>query len=173
MGLLGGGFGPVAVTDRALLVPVPGGWSLAQAAAVPVAFLTAYYGLVTAPGARPGERMLVHSAAGGVGMAAVQLARYLGLEVFGTASPAKWPVLAGQGLDAAHIASSRTLEFAQRFRESAPAAGVDIVLNALAGPFTDASLGLLAPGGGWSRWARPISATPPRSPPTTRAQPIR
>ena len=146
MGLMNG-FGPVAVTDKRLVVPVPDGWSWAEAAAVPVAFLTAYYGLVAAAGARAGERLLVHSAAGGVGMAAVQLARHLGLEVFGTASPAKWPVLAAQGLDAAHTASSRTLEFAERFRAATPARGVDIVLNALAGPFTDASLGLLAPGG--------------------------
>ena len=146
MGLMNG-FGPVAVTDQRLVVPVPDGWSWAEAAAVPVAFLTAYYGLVAAAGARAGERLLVHSAAGGVGMAAVQLARHLGLEVFGTASPAKWPVLAAQGLDAGHTGSSRTLEFAERFRAATGGAGVDIVLNALAGPFTDASLGLLAPGG--------------------------
>ena len=53
----------------------------------------------------------MHAASGGVGMAAVQLARYLGAEVFGTASPGKWGVLRALGLDEAHIASSRTLEF--------------------------------------------------------------
>ena len=75
MGLLSGGFGPVAVVDRRLLVRIPGGWSFAQAASVPIVFLTAYYALVDLAGLREGERLLVHSATGGVGMAAVQLAR--------------------------------------------------------------------------------------------------
>jgi acyl transferase domain-containing protein/NADPH:quinone reductase-like Zn-dependent oxidoreductase/NADP-dependent 3-hydroxy acid dehydrogenase YdfG len=147
MGLMEGGFGPVAVTDQRLLAPVPAGWSFAQAASVPVAFLTAYYGLVVLADARPGEKVLVHSAAGGVGMAAVQLARHLGLEVFGTASAGKWAVLSRQGLDQAHTASSRTVEFAEKFLAATGSSGVDIVLNALAGPFTDASLELLSPGG--------------------------
>ncbi|WP_285498617.1 zinc-binding dehydrogenase, partial [Streptomyces hygroscopicus] len=73
---------------------------------------------------------------------AVQLARYLGAEVYATASPGKWDVLRGLGLDEAHIASSRTLEFAEKFP-----AGIDVVLNSLAGEFVDASVGLLAEGG--------------------------
>ncbi len=100
MGLIDGAFGPVAVTDRELLVPVPEGWSFVQAAAVPIVFLTAYYALVDLAGLQRGESLLVHAAAGGVGMAAVQLARHLGAEVFATASPAKWGVLAELGLDA-------------------------------------------------------------------------
>ena len=100
LGLAGGGFGPVAVTDARLLVPIPAGWSFAQAAAVPVAFTTAWYGLVDLAGARPGQRLLVHAAAGGVGMAAVAIARHLGLEVYATASPGKHGVLAALGLDA-------------------------------------------------------------------------
>ena len=86
MGLAPGGFGPVAVADAALLARVPEGWSFADAAAVPVAFVTAWYALVDLAGARAGQRLLVHAAAGGVGMAAVAIARYLGLEVYGTAS---------------------------------------------------------------------------------------
>ena len=62
---------------------------------MPGVFLTAYYGLVDLAGLRPGESLMVHAAAGGVGMAAVQLARHLGVEVFGTASPGKWGVLRG------------------------------------------------------------------------------
>ncbi|HEX8742891.1 MAG TPA: beta-ketoacyl synthase N-terminal-like domain-containing protein, partial [Thermoleophilaceae bacterium] len=85
--------GPVAVADHRLLVPVPEGWSFARAAATPVAFLTAYYGLVDLAGLRAGERVLVHAGAGGVGMAAIQLARHLGAEVFATASPGKWDAL--------------------------------------------------------------------------------
>ncbi|WP_281291709.1 type I polyketide synthase [Saccharothrix saharensis] len=141
LGLASGTFGPRAVADQRLLGPIPGGWSFAQAAAVPVAFLTAWYGLVDLGRVRPGDRVLVHSGAGGVGMAAVQLARHLGAEVFATASPRKWDALRELGLDDDHLASSRTLEFEQRFPR------VDVVLNSLAGEFTDASLRLLAPGG--------------------------
>ena len=80
-------------------------------------------------------------------MAAVAIARHLGLEVYGTASPAKWATLAGRGLDEAHVASSRTAEFGERFLAATGGAGVDIVLNALAGELTDASLRLLPRGG--------------------------
>jgi acyl transferase domain-containing protein/NADPH:quinone reductase-like Zn-dependent oxidoreductase/acyl carrier protein len=143
MGLLDGAFGAVAVSDRRLLVPIPGGWTFARAASVPIVYLTAYYGLVDLADAQAGERLLVHAAAGGVGIAAVQLARHLGLEVWGTASEGKWGVLEGMGLDREHIASSRTLEFSERFA----GAGLDVVLNSLAGGYVDASLGLLGPGG--------------------------
>jgi acyl transferase domain-containing protein/NADPH:quinone reductase-like Zn-dependent oxidoreductase/thioesterase domain-containing protein/short-subunit dehydrogenase len=147
MGLVGSGFGPVGVADRRLLVRVPEGWSFAQAATVPIAFLTAFYGLRDLAGVQPGERLLVHAATGGVGMAAVQLARHWGVEVFGTASPPKWGTLEAQGLDGAHIASSRTLEFRERFLEATGGGGVDVVLDCLAREFVDASLELL-PGGG-------------------------
>ena len=89
LGLAGGGFGPVAVADARVLARVPAGWSFARAAAVPVAFTTAWYALADLAGARPGQRLLVHAAAGGVGMAAVAIGRHLGLEVYGTASPGK------------------------------------------------------------------------------------
>jgi NADPH:quinone reductase-like Zn-dependent oxidoreductase len=98
-------------------------------------------------GARAGQRLLVHAATGGVGMAAVTVARHLGLEVFATASPGKWGVLAAMGLDEMHISSSRTAAFEGKFLAASGGAGVDIVLNALAGELTDASLRLLARGG--------------------------
>ena len=117
LGMADGGFGPVVVTDARLLVPIPAGWSFATAAAVPVAFATAWYGLVDLARARAGQRLLVHAATGGVGMAAVSIGRYLGLEIFGTASPGKHPVLAALGLDEDHIGSSRLdSSFADRFR---------------------------------------------------------
>ena len=119
----------------------------AEAASVPVVFLTAYYALSDLAGLRPGRRLLVHAAAGGVGMAAVQLARHWGAEVFGTAGPGKWSVLRTQGFDEAHLANSRTLEFAERFRTATGGEGVDVVLNSLAREFVDASLRLLRPGG--------------------------
>ncbi|WSL56886.1 SDR family NAD(P)-dependent oxidoreductase [Streptomyces sp. NBC_01725] len=148
MGLfLGGAFGPVSVTDRRMVVRMPSGWSYEEAAAIPVVFLTAYFGLVDLAGVRPGEKLLVHAATGGVGMAAIQLARHWGLEVFGTASPAKQELLRSLGVDAGHAASSRDLDFEERFRETTDGKGVDVVLNSLAREFVDASFGLLAPGG--------------------------
>ena len=67
MGITGGGFGPVAVADARALAVVPAGWSWAQAAAVPVAYATAWYGLADLAGLRAGQRLLVHAATGGVG----------------------------------------------------------------------------------------------------------
>ena len=75
---------------------------------MPAVYLTAMYALWDLGQLQAGQKLLVHAAAGGVGMAAIQLARALGAEVFGTASESKWPVLRAQGLDDAHIASSRT-----------------------------------------------------------------
>ncbi|MER8262541.1 SDR family NAD(P)-dependent oxidoreductase, partial [Streptomyces albidoflavus] len=147
MGMFDGSFGTVAVTDHRLLVRVPDGWSFARAAATPIVFLTAYYALVDLAGVRPGETVLVHAAAGGVGMAAVQLARHLGAEVYGTAGLGKWEALRPWGLDADHLADSRTLGFRDRFLDATGQAGVDVVLNALAGEFVDASLDLLPRGG--------------------------
>ncbi|MCZ7379901.1 SDR family NAD(P)-dependent oxidoreductase [Micromonospora sp. WMMC250] len=147
MGLVPHAFGPLAVTDHRLLVRIPDGWSFEQAAAVPVAFLTAFYGLFDLAGLRAGETVLVHAGAGGVGMAAVQLARYAGAQVLTTASPPKWPALHELGIGHAHVASSRTLDFEEQFRATTAGRGVDVVLNSLAGPFVDASARLLAPGG--------------------------
>jgi acyl transferase domain-containing protein/NADPH:quinone reductase-like Zn-dependent oxidoreductase/acyl carrier protein len=147
LGLAPGGFGPVAVTDARTLAKIPAGWSFARAAAVPVTFATAWYALADLAGARPGQRLLVHAAAGGVGMAAVTIARRLGLEVYATASPAKHAVLEDLGVDRAHIASSRDGGFETAFAAATGGAGVDIVLNALAGELADASLRLLPRGG--------------------------
>ncbi|MFJ2211823.1 SDR family NAD(P)-dependent oxidoreductase [Streptomyces sp. NPDC101062] len=144
---LAGSFGPRVVADRRLVAKVPAGWSLTDAASVPVTFLTAYHALVDLAGLRPGESVLVHAATGGVGTAAVQLARHLGAEVFATAGPGKWHALRALGLDEDHIASSRDLDFEERFRDATGGRGVDVVLNSLAGAFTDASLRLLAEGG--------------------------
>ncbi|MFF8104482.1 type I polyketide synthase [Streptomyces sp. NPDC016640] len=147
LGLWNGGFGPVCTADERLLAPVPDGWSFVRAASVPAVFLSAYYGLVVLAGLRRGERVLVHAAAGGVGMAAVQIAHHLGAEVLATASPAKWDTVRGLGVADEHIASSRTLDFATAFSRGSRPAGVDVVLNSLAHEYTDASLTLLGPGG--------------------------
>ncbi len=140
-------FAPTAITDEHTVVAIPPGWSFTQAASVPVAFLTAYIALVEIAGLSAGRRVLIHAGAGGVGQAAIQIARHLGAEVFSTAHPNKQHVLTGLGVEAGHIASSRTLEFLDAFAAATGGQGVDIVLNSLAKEFVDASLQLLPRGG--------------------------
>nr|WP_180927931.1 type I polyketide synthase [Streptomyces sp. AJS327] len=147
MGVLPGAFASSVTVDARLLVPVPRDWSWDTAASVPIAYATAWYGLAELAALRAGETVLVHAGAGGVGTAAVRLARWWGAEVFATAHPDKWPVLRAMGLDEDHIASSRDVGFAERFRKVTAGRGVDVVLNSLAGAFVDASLELVAPGG--------------------------
>ncbi|MGH3378563.1 MAG: SDR family NAD(P)-dependent oxidoreductase, partial [Actinoallomurus sp.] len=147
MGMLVGAFGPVAVTDARLMTRIPEGWSWEQAASVPLVFLTAYFGLMDLASLRQGESILVHAGAGGVGMAAIQIAHHLGAEVFATASEAKQDTLRELGIADDHIASSRDTDFEGRFLDVTGGRGVDVVLNALAGEFVDASLRTMAEGG--------------------------
>ena len=147
MGVVPGGFGPVAVADHRMLAPVPAGWSFAAAASVPVAFATAWYALADLAALAGGESVLVHAGTGGVGMAAIQVARHLGARVFATAGPAKQHVLARLGVPAGQAGSSRDTGFAARFAAATGGRGVDVVLNSLAGDLTDAGLGLVAAGG--------------------------
>lgn len=141
-----------AVTDQRLLAAVPAGWSFAQAAAAPIAYLTALHGLRDVAAAKTGERVLVHAATGGVGTAAVNLARHLGLEVLATASKPKWDVLRSMGFAEDSLADSRSSDFAARFAER----GIDIVLNLLPDTFTEDSLGLLGDGGRFVEIARHV-----------------
>ena len=140
-------FAPLAVAERALLAPVPAGWSFERAAAIPSVFGTARHGLEDLAGLHEGERVLIHAAAGGVGLAAIQVARRLGAEIYATAGPAKWSVLEAAGISPERIASSRDTDFAEKFLAATDGEGVDVVLNSLAGEFVDASLRLLPRGG--------------------------
>ncbi|MGE3913285.1 MAG: SDR family NAD(P)-dependent oxidoreductase, partial [Chloroflexota bacterium] len=117
-----------------------------DAAAIPSAYLTAYYGLHTLAGLAAGERVLIHAAAGGVGLAAVQLARRAGAEIFATAgSPEKRDYLASLGVQ--HILNSRSLDFAEQVKELTGGRGVDVVLNSLAGDFITKTVDVLAEDG--------------------------
>nr|BAD08373.1 polyketide synthase modules 1-3 [Streptomyces halstedii] len=162
MGLFDTAFGPHAITDHRTLVPMPTGWTYAQAATAPLVFATAYYGLVDLAELRSGESALIHAAAGGVGMAAVQIARHLGAEVYGTASPGKWNALRAAGLDDNHIASSRDTTFEQKFLANSGGRGVDVVLDALTGEFIDASLRLLPRGGRFAEMGKTDVRDPER-----------
>ncbi len=146
MGMLRGA-GSVAVADHRVIAPIPSGFTYAQAATVPAVFLTAYTALAHIAHVKAGERVLVHAAAGGVGMAAVQLAKHWDLDVYATASPGKWDILRSMGFDDDHIANSRTTEFEQKFSTATAGDGMDVVLDCLKGEFIDASLRLLSRGG--------------------------
>lgn len=147
LGLARGSFGSSIVVDARTVVRMPSNLSFEEAATIPMTFLTAWYGLHVLGGMKAGERVLIHAAAGGVGMAAVQLARLQGAEVYGTASEGKWDALRKSGLDDAHIGTSRSLDFVDNFAKTAPGRSFDIVLNSLAREFIDASLSMLRPGG--------------------------
>lgn len=141
-----GAFGDYATIHADLAVRVPDGLSIAEAATLPIAFLTAHAALHDVAQMRRGQKVLIHAAAGGVGLAAVQLAVAAGLEVYGTAStPAKRELVRSFG--ARDVFDSRSLSFADDVMRATDGAGVDIVLNSLAGEFIPASLRVIAEGG--------------------------
>ncbi len=119
--------------------------SFAEAATLPVTFLTAYYGLVKCAQLQPGERVLVHAAAGGVGQAAVQIAQWIGAEVMGTASPGKWELLRSQGVE--QIFNSRTLDYGEEILTATGGEGVEVILNSLTGDYIPTNLKVLKQGG--------------------------
>jgi malonyl CoA-acyl carrier protein transacylase len=134
------------ITLRAEFVVLkPAALSFDEAATLPLPFLTAYYGLDRLARLKPGERVLIHAAAGGVGQACVQWAHHVGAEVFATASPSKWDFLKSSGVR--HVMNSRTLDFAAAIHELTGGEGVDVVINTLSGAFVDRSFDVLKPGG--------------------------
>ncbi len=113
-----------------------------EAATIPIAFLTAHYALHRAGRIQPGERILIHAAAGGVGLAAVMLAKAAGAEILATAGrPEKREYLRSLGIR--HIFDSRSLQFAGDVMEATGGEGVDLVLNSLAGEYLMKSIGVL------------------------------
>ncbi len=146
-GLFPRAFGSMAVADARTVRQIPDGLSFAEAASLPATFLTAFYALEDLAHLKTGERLLVHAAAGGVGLAAVQLARLRGAELYVTASKPKWELLRRLGIPQERIASSRDTGFEQRFLAETRGQGMDVVLGSLHGEFVDASLRLLPRGG--------------------------
>lgn len=112
------------------------------ASTIPITFLTAYYGLVRLAQLQPGERVLIHAGAGGVGLAAIQIAQQIGAEIFATAgSEAKRDFLRSLGVK--HVYSSRTTAFAEEILADTDRQGVDVVLNSLPAEAITKSLGIL------------------------------
>jgi myxalamid-type polyketide synthase MxaB len=141
-----GAFRSYLTLSAGLVARKPNELNLIEAATIPSAFLTAYYTLHRLAGLAAGDRVLIHAAAGGVGMAAVQLAQQAGAEVFATAgSMAKRALLRSLGVQ--HVMDSRSLDFADEILAITQGEGVNIVLNSLSDEFIPKSLSVLADGG--------------------------
>ena len=139
-------FGTHVTTPAHFVVPKPPHLSFEQAAGLPIAFMTAHHALHHVGRLERGERVLIHSASGGTGLAAVQLAQRAGAEIFATAgSEEKRAWLRARGLP--HVMDSRTLTFANEIRALTGGVGVDVVLNSLTGEALTQSLAVLAPYG--------------------------
>jgi NADPH:quinone reductase-like Zn-dependent oxidoreductase/SAM-dependent methyltransferase/acyl carrier protein len=145
MALATDSFGQSVTVDAALVVACPADLAPAAAATIPTAFLTAHYALRQLAQIKPGDRLLIHGAAGGVGQAAIQIARQAGAEVFATASLEKQDLV--RSLGANHVFNSRSLEFAEQILTITKGAGVDIILNSLSGEFIAKSCVILQPQG--------------------------
>jgi len=140
------GFSSEVVTPALLAARIPAALELERAAGLPIAYVTAAHSLEGLAGLRKGQRILIHAAAGGVGLAAVHLARLADAEIFATAgSPEKQGYLRELGV--AHVMNSRSLEFAGQVLALTGGRGVDVVLNSLAGEFIERSLAVTAQGG--------------------------
>ncbi len=141
-----GSISDYAITNAGMVVPKPETLSIPAAATIPIAFLTAHYALVELARLQEGERVLVHAGAGGVGLAAVQIALRARATVFATAgSEDKRAFLRRLGV--AHVMDSRSLDFADEVAEATQGRGVEVVLNSLSGDFIARSLAVTARGG--------------------------
>ena len=134
-----GGYSEYAVAPARHFAPKPAGLTHVEAAALPLVSLTAYQALTDYAKVRPGQRVLIHAAAGGVGHVAVQIAKALGAHVIGTASAAKHDFVRGLGAD--EVIDYRAVDFADTV------SGVDVVLDTIGGDYYDRSLRVMNPGG--------------------------
>ncbi len=145
------GFAPACFSSRVItqttaITHKPKTWSFEEAATIPTTFFTVYYALKHLAQIQPGEKILIHGAAGGVGIAAIQFARFCGAEIFATAgSDEKRDFVRLMGAD--HVMDSRSLAFADDIMEITNGEGIDIVLNSLAGEAITRNLSVLKPFG--------------------------
>ncbi|MEE2710902.1 MAG: SDR family NAD(P)-dependent oxidoreductase [Gemmatimonadota bacterium] len=138
--------GSHTLTPEMLVARIPRDLTMAEGASIPVIFLTAWYSLIRLARLERGDRILIHSASGGVGLAAIQVARYVGAEVYATAgSEEKRDYLVDLGIQ--YVLDSRSLEFGDEIRSLTRGEGVDVILNSLAGDAMCKSLEILAPYG--------------------------
>jgi NADPH:quinone reductase-like Zn-dependent oxidoreductase len=140
-----GGYAELVVSKVADTLPLPDRLSFEQGAAVPVNYGTAYAGLVIMGGLRAGDRVLIHAAAGGVGISATQVAKSVGAEVFGTASPSKHDAIRGFGVD--HPIDYRNDDFAEVIKRLTNDEGVDVAFDAIGPSSFRKDYRILRPGG--------------------------
>ncbi|MEM8828383.1 MAG: SDR family NAD(P)-dependent oxidoreductase, partial [Cyanobacteria bacterium P01_G01_bin.19] len=147
-----GSFNQYVTVNRLMVAAKPDDLTWEEAVTIPANFLTASYAMETTtivganvirPNSRP--RILIHAAAGGTGMAVVQLAQLAGMEIFATASPSKWEHLHSLGIK--YVMNSRNLDFAEEIMQLTNGEGVDIVFNSLSGEFIEKSLAILKDNG--------------------------
>lgn len=145
-GIARGAFASYAIANAALVVPRPAHITAEQASSIPVAFVTAHYSLRYLAHLSRGESVLIHVASGGVGVAAIQMAKRIGARIFATAgSEAKRQYVASLGVEA--VMDSRSLAFADEVLVLTGGRGVDVILNSLAGEAIDTGIAALAPYG--------------------------
>ncbi|MEL7334532.1 MAG: SDR family NAD(P)-dependent oxidoreductase, partial [Cyanobacteria bacterium J06560_2] len=142
LALAAGSFGQYVTVPAELAIAQPTNLSAQAAATIPANFLTAHYSLQVLTQLKKGDRVLIHAAAGGTGMAAVKIAQQAGAEIYATASPRKWSALKALGVS--HVMNSRTLAFADEIMATTHGQGVDVVLNSLSGELIEKSLSVLA-----------------------------
>jgi acyl transferase domain-containing protein/NADPH:quinone reductase-like Zn-dependent oxidoreductase/NAD(P)-dependent dehydrogenase (short-subunit alcohol dehydrogenase family)/acyl carrier protein len=139
-------FASHVVTRTTAVTKKPDSWTWEESVTVPTTFFTVYYSLKQLAQLRAGEKILIHGAAGGVGLAAIQYANYCGAEIFATAgTPEKRRFLEYLGVD--HVLDSRTLKFADEIMTITAGSGVDVVLNSLAGEAMERNFSVLKPFG--------------------------
>jgi NADPH:quinone reductase-like Zn-dependent oxidoreductase len=141
-----GGYAQLALAPAGALLPMPDGWSYSEGAALPVAYWTACAALLRFGSLRAGERALIQSAGGGVGIAATHVAKLVGAEVYGTASPQKHEAIRGFGVD--HPIDYRTHDVVDEVRRvSGEREPIDLALDGIGGRSLRQSFSLLRPGG--------------------------
>ena len=139
-------FSTNVVTKGHMATLLPECLGYTDGAGVPITFLTVDYALNEAARLQPGERILIHAGAGGIGLAAIQFAQAIGAEIYATAGQDfKRDYLRSLGIE--HVLDSRSLDFVDEINALTDGEGVDVVLNALAGEFIPASMSLLRPFG--------------------------
>ena len=136
----------IAITAAALVRPRPARLDMVAAAGTPIAYLTAYLALVDTAHLRNGESVLIHAASGGVGLAAIHVAKRIGAHILATAGlPEKRAFLKTRGIE--HVFDSRSRDFAKQTLDATGGKGVDVVLNCLSGAAIEAGFEALADGG--------------------------
>jgi NADPH:quinone reductase-like Zn-dependent oxidoreductase len=140
-----GGYAELVTVPTEQAQPLPGHLTFEQGAAIPVNYGTAYAALMIMGGLRKGDRVLIHAAAGGVGIAATQIARSVGAEIFGTASPSKHGAIAEQGVE--HAIDYRNADFEAEINRITDGKGVDVIIDAIGPSSFRKDYRVLRPGG--------------------------